>query len=238
MPEEHNRVLIDHLADVCWAPTHGNVSNLASEGISGARVIKTGNPIVEALADISPTPEEVEATLREFDVGHRSFVLVTLHRPENVDDPKRLARILNHLGRLAVPVIFPMHPRTRATARLANIDIPDAIHVVDPVGYRVFLALLGASSLVVSDSGGVQEEVSIMKVPMIVLRRSTERPEMLGTFASLTDDPEEMFDSALSVLDSGARLFGDLADVPCPYGDGTASQRMMESLDAALSGRL
>jgi len=234
MPEEHNRVLIDHLADVCWAPTDENMANLASEGITGGRAIKTGNPIVEALAAIAPPREDVDEILGNFEVQLRGFILATLHRPENVDDAGRLEQILNHLGRLPLPVLFPIHPRTRARIEAAGIVIPDRLKVVDPVGYREFLGLLGSSRLVVSDSGGVQEEVSILKVPLIVLRRSTERPEVLGTFASLTDSPDEMSSLATDLLGSGDEGLRRLADIPCPYGDGMASMRMARSLEKSI----
>lgn len=204
MPEEHNRVLIDHLADVCWAPTDENMANLTSEGIADGKALKTGNSIAEALAAITPAPEEVSVILEKFAVQPRSFVLVTLHRPECVDDPVRFQQILHCLGRIHLPGLFAMHPRTRAKVEVENIDIPPGLRVVDPVGYGAFLGLLGSSSLVISDSGGVPEEVSILKVPLVVLRRSTERPEVLGTFVSLTYSLDKVLDRALDLLRPGA----------------------------------
>ncbi len=234
MPEEHNRVLVDHISDFCWAPTEGNVRNLRSEAIADERIILTGNTIVESLEGMRPTMDDAELVARKVGMTTRQFVLATLHRPENVDDPERLARIIERLGDLPVPTIFPMHPRTRASLEVAEIALPKRIQVIDPVGYKTFLALMAGAGLVISDSGGVQEEVSVLKVPLIVLRRSTERPEVLGTFASLTDDPVEMFERAVAVLDSGESIYTDLAEIPTPYGDGTASLKMFETLEAAL----
>lgn len=232
MPEEHNRVIVDHLADKCWAPTDVNTSNLTAEGIPGTRIVQTGNSIVEALQATMPPAADVDRTLRRFGLESRSFALVTLHRPENVDDPDRLSSILDCLGALPVPVLFPMHPRTGSVVANAGLEAKlERLAVVEPVGYQVFLSLLSAAAVVVSDSGGVQEEVSILKVPLVVLRRSTERPEVLGTFASLTEDPDEMLTMARSVLELGEDLFDKLAEIPTPYGDGHASQRMLESLN-------
>ncbi len=230
MPEEHNRVLIDHLADVCWAPTDVNLANLAAEGIPDQRVEKTGNTIIEALETALPPDHQVSSLLDRHDVSRHGFVITTLHRPENVDDPIRLRDILEKLAKVPIPVLFPMHPRTAATVEKAGLHALLApLQIVEPLGYRDFLGLLGSSALAISDSGGIQEEVSVLKVPVIVVRRSTERPEVLGTFADLTDDPGEMLELAIAILEDGGRL-GNLAAIPSPYGDGKASMRMVESL--------
>ncbi|REK40613.1 MAG: UDP-N-acetylglucosamine 2-epimerase (non-hydrolyzing) [Actinobacteria bacterium] len=233
MPEEHNRVVVDHLADVCWAPTDVNVQNLRDEGIADARVEKTGNSIVEALRNIVPDQEVADEVLGKHGVSRRDFVIVTLHRPENVDAPDRLAAILEGLGQLDLPVVLPIHPRTLSTVRKHSLeDKLTPLRIIEPTAYAEFLSLLANSAVAISDSGGVQEEVSLVKVPLVVVRRSTERPEVLGTFAWLTDDPEEMVRLAQKALDGGRDLLEGLADVPTPYGDGTASERMHSSLRA------
>jgi len=232
MPEEHNRVLVDHLADVCWAPTLGNVNNLLEEGIPDSRIEQTGNSVLEALRSVSPDPAQVARLLAGVGLAHRGFVLTTLHRPENVDDPERLAHTLKSLANLPLPVVFPMHPRTKSTIESAELDgLLDGLQVIPPVGYADFLGLLGACAVAISDSGGIQEEVSVLKVPLVVLRRSTERPEVLGTFASLTDDPDEMFELASRVLTDVEGKFEELAALPSPFGDGRAAQRMVASIE-------
>jgi UDP-N-acetylglucosamine 2-epimerase (non-hydrolysing) len=179
----------------------------------------------------------VELVLKENDLDHRSFALVTLHRPENVDDPERLRQLLVELGRLPIPVVFPMHPRTRATAERADLaHLLDPLRVTLPIGYREFLSLLGACAITISDSGGIQEEVSVLKVPLVVVRRSTERPEVLDTFATLTDDPNEMYAISSQILARGESLFAELAQIPSPYGDGNASHKMYQSLQEFVSG--
>ena len=168
MPEEHNRVVADHLADLCLAPTEINRANLAAEGIGGDKVILTGNTVVDAVLDLLPSPTERAAVLARHGVEPAGFVLATFHRPENVDDPETLAVILDELGRLDLPVILPLHPRTRAkiddfgledAARAAAHHRADGLPRVPGHGGRV-------RALLVSDSGGVQEEASIVKRPV------------------------------------------------------------------------
>lgn len=236
MPEEHNRVLIDHLADMCWAPTETNVKNLAEEGITRGRVMATGNPIVEAVSAHRLDPRKTEATLSRYDLDRRFFALATIHRPENVDAPDRLARVLESLATLPVQVVLTTHPRTMGVIKEYNLDaLLKPLHVLPPLGYSDFLALMHNSTVVLSDSGGVQEEVSILKVPLVVLRRSTERPEVIGTFAQITEDPEEMALMATEVIGQGERHRKALSDIPCPYGDGMAASRMYESLKEVLT---
>lgn len=238
MPEEHNRVLIDHLADMCWAPTDGNVENLKSEGIPVSRTLKSGNSIVEAMRGFVLNDSTVVEVITNRGLISRKYILATLHRPENVDNGVRLAIVLELFGRLGMPVIFPMHPRTTATLVRHSIHVPPSVQVVEPVGHREFLALMAASALTISDSGGVQEEVSVLKIPLIVLRRSTERPEVVGTFASITSDPEEMFRLAERVLGNVDATIAELQTYPTPFGDGRASIRMRDSLSEFLGVQL
>lgn len=234
IPEEHNRIFIDHPADLCWAGTDRDVENLKAEAIPISRIRMTGIPIIEAMKDLVPDYSTMSEIIKNRGLTSRKYILATRNRPENVDDGARLAEVLEKLGRLGMPVIFPMHPRTRATIVRCEIRLPRSVNVVEPVGHREFLALMAASALTISDSGGVQEEVSVLKVPLTVLRRSTERPEVVGTFASITDDPEEMIRlEALALAD----VDGTLAEVqkrPSPFGDGRASIRMRDSLSEYL----
>jgi len=233
MPEEHNRILIDHLADLCCAPTSVNVENLLREGIPQCRVNRTGNSVVEAVQVLSPLAPERRATVFRIVGSYRPFVLVTLHRPENVDDPRRLGAIIQALGGIEVKVLFPVHPRT--SAGLRDIAIPGNVHLTGGLGYRDFLALLAGSEAVLTDSGGVQEEISVLKRFAVVLRRSTERPEVLGSFAELTDDPSK----AVSMINSAmaSKRVDALRDIPCPYGDGTASDQVVAALDEITTER-
>ncbi len=236
MPEEHNRVVADHLADLCLAPNELNRENLAAEGIDGARVVVTGNTVVEAVGEHLPAPDERLAVLGELGVEPLGFVLATMHRPENVDDPAVLAPLLDGLARLPLPVLFPLHPRT--AGRVDEFGLGDrlrALIVIPPVGYSRFLALFAEAAFAVSDSGGIQEEASVLKRPVIVVRRSTERPEVLGTFAELVQPGRPFEDVAARWAADPAVLREHLGGVACPYGDGTASVRSVAALRKLLA---
>jgi UDP-N-acetylglucosamine 2-epimerase (non-hydrolysing) len=225
MPEEHNRVVTDHLADLLLAPTETAVANLHGEGLAG---VVTGNTVVEAATALLPPPDARAGVLRDLSLTRNAFVLATLHRPENVDAPGPLAAALEALAALPLPVVIALHPRTAASAERLGIDL-GALRVLPPLPYGRFLALMAEAAALVSDSGGVQEEASIVKRPVFVLRRSTERPEVLGTFATL-GGPAEMGTTVNAWLDDLAGLHQRLAMIGTPYGDGTASQRSVEAL--------
>ncbi len=236
MPEEHNRVVADHLSDLCLAPTETNRANLAAEGIGGDKVLMTGNTIVDAVLDLLPQGEERRSILAAHGLENSGFVLATFHRPENADDPEVLDTILTELSLIDLPVVMPLHPRTRA--KIAEFGLGpklDSLRVLEPIGYRAFLALAAESAFLVSDSGGVQEESSIIKRPVLVVRHSTERPEILGTFAQLVPPGEMISEWAQEWLADLPGLHARLATMPSPYGDGTAAQRSLAAISILLS---
>ncbi|MCB1005445.1 MAG: UDP-N-acetylglucosamine 2-epimerase (non-hydrolyzing) [Acidimicrobiales bacterium] len=231
MPEEHNRVLVDHVADLCLAPTATSRANLAAEGIPDERIAVTGNTVVEAVQQLLPEPDERRDLLDSHGVARNGFVLSTFHRPENVDDAERLATILGQLGALPVPVVLPVHPRL--AARVEGFGLRprlDALHAVPPLGYREFLGLFAEAALAVSDSGGVQEEASVVKRPVVVVRRSTERPEVLGTFSELVAVGPDIGVASERWLDDPVAVHERLAAVPSPYGDGRASELALDAM--------
>jgi len=232
MPEEHNRVVADHLADLCCAPTEVNRGNLAAEGIDGDRVIVTGNTVVEALTTIrgSDASRDVDV-LTSHALTRGGYVLATLHRPENVDRRDTLAAVLEQLAELPLPVLLPLHPRT--VARVQSFGLGDrlsTIHVTEPLGYPEFLALAANCAFIVSDSGGIQEEASVLKRPVIVVRNSTERPEVLGTFAELVPPGPRIGEIGRTWAADLPAVHARLADVPSPYGDGRASERIIDAI--------
>lgn len=236
MPEEHNRVLTDHLADLLCAPTEVARTNALNEGVDPSRVVVTGNTVVEAVQRLLPDREVSESLAADLGVEPGGYILSTFHRPENVDDPERFATIIRHLSAMPLPVVLPLHPRSRQqAARFGIEDELGAIRVIDPIGYREFLGLSACSAFLVSDSGGVQEEVSIYKRPVIVVRRSTERPEVLGTFARLVE-PDEIEATVSDWLSDIPSVHAELADVPSPYGDGTASDRIVRAVEELVRG--
>lgn len=231
MPEEHNRVVADHLSDLCCAPTDVNVENLANEGITGDRVVKTGNTIVEAVMELLPDPDTRKDLCERYGVEPNGFVLSTFHRPENVDDPQKYRVILEQLAGLPVPVLLPLHPRSVRRAEEHGLgDLLARLRVVEPIGYRDFLGLEAECALIISDSGGVQEECSIVKRPLIVVRNSTERPEVIGTFAQRVPPGPGVGAAAEAMLSSIREVHARLADLPSPYRDGNASRAIAERL--------
>jgi len=231
MPEEINRCVTGVLADLHCAPTERAVANLRGDGVPAEKIVLTGNTIVEATLGMLPD----EATAREIVAGlgaePEEYVLATIHRPENTDDSERLRIILDELSKLGLPVLLPLHPRTRAAVGRHGLTAAlDRLQPIPPADHRTFLGLARHARLLVSDSGGVQEECTVLKRPLIVVRNSTERPESIEAgFAHLLQ-PGPV------ISDLGRQLIGDqglikrLAAVPCPYGDGAASERIVELL--------
>ncbi len=238
MPEEHNRVVVDHLSDLCLAPTETSRQNLLAAAIPDARIEITGNTVVEAVLELLPTPEERSALLEDHGVTREHYVLSTFHRPENVDDPETLRTILDELVALPVPVVLPVHPRL--AARIEAFGLSDrlpSLRTVPPLGSRDFLGLFADAAGAVSDSGGVQEEASVVKRPVVVVRRSTERPEVLGTFSELTSVGPGIGLAAGRWLDDPAGVHARLAAVASPYGDGDASRRSIDAIKRLLGAK-
>jgi UDP-N-acetylglucosamine 2-epimerase (non-hydrolysing) len=228
MPEEINRVLTDRVSDLLLTHSPEAEDNLTREGIDIGRVRFVGNTMIDSLRRF-----EVEARGRaawsRHDVTCREYTLVTLHRPSNVDDPVRLAGIVNGLCRLAAeaPVLFPVHPRTRA--RLAENGAVErleaaGVRCLAPVGYLDFLSLETGAGTIVTDSGGVQEEASALGIPCYTLRANTERPITIsrGTNVLLGDDPERLGEIKLQRR----------PPAPCviPLWDGHAADRAADAI--------
>jgi UDP-N-acetylglucosamine 2-epimerase (non-hydrolysing) len=238
MPEEHNRVVTDHLSDLCLAPTEVSADNLEAEGISSDRIVITGNTVVDAVNHLLPDAEARAKILADHGVPSEGFVLSTFHRPENVDDPARLDVIVDQLARLDMPTILPVHPRTRAVAANHGIALERGqVRICEPLGYVEFLSLLAETRLAVADSGGLQEEVSVLKRPMVVVRNSTERPEVLGTFSTLVQVGEEISRSGEKWLADDPFSLAELREMPSPYGDGDAGARSVAAIEALIDSR-
>jgi UDP-N-acetylglucosamine 2-epimerase (non-hydrolysing) len=230
MPEEVNRVLTDRLSDILLTHSPEAEDNLLAEGIAPDRIHYVGNTMIDSLRRFEGTAR-ARAAWEPLGLRERGYVLITLHRPSNVDDPVRLNQLVDELVALSrrIPTVFPIHPRTRAqleaTGRLT--ELTDAgMHCVPPVGYLDFLSFQAGAGAVLTDSGGVQEETSALGVPCYTLRPNTERPVTieLGTNTLLGDDPASI---AMVEVSQGA-------PAPCliPLWDGHAGERIADVLAA------
>lgn len=235
MPEEHNRVIVDHVCDLAFAATVENEQNLRAEGIPESRIAITGNTVVAAVESQLPDAADRAETLARHGVTADRFVLATIHRPENTDDREKLSATLTGLGELARDgwtVLLPLHPRTRGAVTAAGLtDLLDALQVTEPLDYRTFLSLAAHAALLVSDSGGVQEEVTVLKRPLVVVRRSTERPEAMPDFAVLVG-PDGLAAAAREWLGQDG-LYDRLRTIASPFGDETAPGRIADLVLAA-----
>ena len=188
MPEEINRILTDHISDLLFAPTKESQKNLFQEGIDRKKIHVTGNTIVDAVSQNKKIADDKGDILKQMDLSSNDYFLVTAHRAENVDVKERLQGIIGGLQRIHaeffIPVIFPIHPRTKKMIEKFHISV-DGIRVVDPLGYLDFLQLEANSKLILTDSGGVQEESCILGVPCVTLRKNTERPETIAVGSNM-----------------------------------------------------
>lgn len=236
MPEEHNRILTDHISDLLCAPTQVNVDNLAREGVTGERVALTGNTVVEAVEHLLPGLPCRHATLERFRLDADGYVLATIHRPENTDAPQTLARILRELAALPLPVVLPLHPRTvQAVDRHGLRPLLAGMRILEPLGPRTFLSLAAHAAVLVSDSGGIQEECTVLGRPLVVVRRSTERPEALTDFACLTPGGHGLADAVSNLLLRGPGLLKHLASLDSPFGDASAADRIVAAMDRLIA---
>jgi UDP-N-acetylglucosamine 2-epimerase (non-hydrolysing) len=238
MPEEHNRVITDHLADLLCAATTGNAENLRGESIPDSRVQLTGNTVVHSVAkQLPPTLVQLDI-LHGFALRTNGYVLATLHRPENTDDPEVLHTILAELASLPLPVVVPLHPRTHAAAVAAGCEAQlAALQVIAPQGSPEFLALAAHAAVLVSDSGGLQEECTVLKRPLVVVRRSTERPESLTDFSVLVAPGPAIGRQVRAILADHGAVLARLSELPSPFGDTEAAERIVEGIEALVAGR-
>jgi UDP-N-acetylglucosamine 2-epimerase (non-hydrolysing) len=238
-PEEINRRLIGQLARWHFCPTARSAENLLRAGIPPSSVHITGNTVIDALlATLArPVPLAVRRVLPPKRARHR--VLVTLHRRETQGDAqRRLCRMLADLARRSdVEVLFPVHmsPAVRSSV-LAELDGRDGVVLTPPLDYRTFVHALRTSDLVVTDSGGIQEEAPALGVPVLVMREKTERPEgvQAGCAVLCGTRPEGVEAHVTRLLDDPT-AYRAVADAPCPYGDGTAARQIVRHLEADLS---
>jgi len=231
MPEEANRVLADALSDILFCPTEVQSQRLAQENISQG-VYVVGNPIVDAVqmfrqeAAKNSLPEDIKG----------DYALLTMHRPSNVDDAERLEALMTALdtlgSKLNLKIIFPVHPRTMAKLKETGLARRYAdgsnFKLLSPIGYLPMLNLMDRASIILTDSGGIQEEANILQVPCVTLRANTERPETIEAGGNVLyggTDPEALHQIV-------KKMMAKPRDWPCPFGDGRTSERALDILTA------
>jgi UDP-GlcNAc3NAcA epimerase len=224
MPEEINRVLTDHVSSLLFAPSDVSVRQLESEGITNG-VHLTGDVMFDATLCYAPKAARVSPYPKLLDLEPGRYYLCTVHRAENTDDGEKLRQIFRALTDLRMPVVLPLHPRTRKRLREFGIDPGSNIHVTDPVGYIDMLQLLQSSALVLTDSGGLQKEAYYLGVPCVTLREETEWVETVEAgWNWLAGQDERRITSAISAALEAK------GERPQLYGDGKAAERIAEIL--------
>jgi len=227
MPEEINRVVTDHLSTYLFTTEESADANLAREGIAPERVHRVGNCMVDTLLKHVRTAVE-RAPWTGLGLDPAAYALLTLHRPSNVDDDAALASVMQAISSVSsrIPILFPVHPRTRRRLESGGVPIGNGIRLCEPLPYLAFLGLMAKSRFVLTDSGGIQEETTALGVPCLTLRRNTERPVTVthGT-NRLATTPEEIQAGADEIL-AGQWRTGESV----PLWDGRASERIVDVL--------
>ncbi len=234
MPEEINRLVSDQLSDLLFTPSEDNDENLQREGISSAKIHRVGNVMIDTLVRCLPLCSEP----RLGELGGE-YALVTLHRPSNVDDPNILSELIKALEEISreLVVLFPVHPRTRQIIRdiATNRTVGERLRMLEPLGYLEFLSLQRKARLVITDSGGVQEEATYLGVPCLTVRENTERPVTvaMGTNILVGRDTEKLREEVERIV-AGQ---GKVGSVP-PLWDGQAAERIAAVIESWLDQKL
>lgn len=235
-PEEMNRVLTGHMADVHFSPTERNKDNLLREGIAEDKIFITGNTVIDAFLEVAGKPYEFEdETLKTIDFENKRVITVTCHRRENLGE--NMENIFGAIRQIAdefddVEVIYPVHlnPKVREIAGRI-LDGADNIHLIEPLQYQPFVNLQAKSYLIITDSGGMQEEAPSLGKPVLVVRKETERPEAIaaGTAKLAGVERDTIYNMTKELL-TDKEAYDKMAHAANPYGDGKTSQRIVEIL--------
>lgn len=227
MPEEINRVVADHVADLLLVPNAGAARQLTAEGIrEGVRIV--GDLMVDLALQAAARIPETPALLDVIGVRARQYGVVTIHRASNTDDERRFRRLIEGLRRVDLPIVFPVHPRTRKIAEVAGAGQGDNLILIEPVSYIDMMALVARSATVFTDSGGLQKEAFVLKIPCVTLREETEWIETLedGWNVLAGSDPSKI---------AGASRRPTPSRQGTPYGDGHAAENIVQALTAERS---
>ena len=232
MPEEINRILTDAVSTFLFVTEPSGSANLIAEGVPDGKIFSVGNVMIDTLLRFREKAR-TSCILERLQLRPRSYAVVTLHRPSNVDDPVRLESLYGVLSELAqtLPVVFPVHPRTRA--RLSDMACSESgLLFIPPLGYIDFLRLMSEARLVLTDSGGIQEETTVLQVPCLTIRENTERPVTVeeGTNRLIGVDPAAILRAAREAFENETRK----ARIPALW-DGRAAGRILDVLEAHMA---
>lgn len=232
MPEELNRLLTDQIADLCLTPSRDADRNLLAEGIPAERIRMVGNVMVDTLLHLRAKARALRMP-EKFQVRAGEYAFVTLHRPSNVDDPRLLAELLGALGDLGrrMPVVFAVHPRTRQRMAEFGVAAPNhGVRLTEPLGYLEAISLVEQAALVLTDSGGLQEETTVLGVPCLTARANTERPVTIseGTNRLVASDRGVIREAVAAILE--ARQAGAFKPTRPEGWDGHAAERIVREL--------
>lgn len=234
MPEEINRIVADHVSSTLFAPTATAVENLRREGIAQERIVLTGDVMYDAALAFAGIAQDHSQILEKLDLQPKSYVLATVHRAENTDDPARLRAVFHGLAEASSrhPVVLPLHPRTRAALAASGIHPPRTLRIIEPVGFLDMVMLEKHALAVATDSGGVQKEAFFHGVPCVTLRDETEWVELLELGVNRLAPPRNGADIARAIaaaLETPPALF-QRREV---YGSGDAAEKIAARLTAA-----
>lgn len=226
MPEEINRILTDHASTLLFAPTETAIRHLANEGISGAEVQLVGDVMYDAALFYGAKALQTSTVLARHGLAPRTYILATIHRAENTDEPARLHAILDAFACTGRPVVLPLHPRTRAKLAANSITLPSNVTPIDPVGYLDMVMLEQNAQLIATDSGGVQKEAFFYRVPCVTLRDETEWVELVEAGWNRLAPPH----SAEAIVKTIHEALDSNGTEIAPYGVGNAAGRIAEGI--------
>jgi len=223
MPEEVNRILVDHISMYLFATSPETSSNLKREGVSENSIYDVGNTIVDATLQMVELAKQKSLINEQF----KDYILLTLHRPGNVDSLENLKEIIEGVKQVSkkhgLSVVFPVHPRTKSNLLKSDIKLPDNFFLLEPLGYLDFLRLQLDAQLIMTDSGGIQEESCILQVPCVTLRDNTERPETITAGANILGGINK--EKIVSAADTMMQKKGSWK---IPYGDGHSAEKILD----------
>jgi len=216
--EEYNRLIVSHIADFNFCNHSSNVENLVKEGISEKKIFLTGSTVYSSLKLIESKKN----------IDDEDYVLLTLHRPENVDNDKRLNELVKSLQELNTKIIFPIHPRTKQKLKSFDPENSKNIEFTEPQDYKTFISLISQSKFVISDSGGLQEECMILRKPLLIPREYSERREMLNVFNILTPSVEEVLSESKKLENYSSSLLKSVESRDYLYGKDEVVDNMIQ----------